>query len=71
MPLPPREGKQPLALRLALQDIHHLQPPPAQDEILPRGGPADRPAALQANLRRAPARGLGAIAGQHHSGRPD
>ncbi|MBH1566726.1 malonate decarboxylase holo-[acyl-carrier-protein] synthase [Stenotrophomonas maltophilia] len=70
VPLPPGEGKQRLALRVALQDIQHLQPPPALDEILAGGVPADWQAALQAMLRLAPARVFGAFAWQHLSGLP-
>ncbi|MEL5937934.1 phosphoribosyl-dephospho-CoA transferase, partial [Stenotrophomonas maltophilia] len=64
------EGKQRLALRGALQDIQHLQPPPALDELLAGGVPADWQAALQAMLRLAPARVFGAVAWQRLSGLP-
>jgi len=70
VPLPPSEGKQRLALRVALQDVQQLQPPPALDDVLAGGVPADWQAALQAMLRLAPARVFGAFAWQHLTGLP-
>ncbi|WP_369038335.1 malonate decarboxylase holo-[acyl-carrier-protein] synthase [Stenotrophomonas maltophilia] len=70
VPLPPSEGKQRLALRVALQDVQCQQPPPTLDAVLASGVASDWQAALHALARIAPARVFGAFAWQHLSGLP-
>ncbi|QGM04442.1 malonate decarboxylase holo-[acyl-carrier-protein] synthase [Stenotrophomonas maltophilia] len=70
VPLPPNEGKLRLALRVPLQDVQRLQPPPALDHVLAGGVPADWQRALRAVARIAPARVFGAFAWQHLTGLP-
>ncbi len=70
VPLPPSEGKQRLALRVPVQDVQRMQAPPALDEVLAAGVPAEWKDALLALARIAPARVFGAFAWQHLSGLP-
>ncbi|MBK0024820.1 malonate decarboxylase holo-[acyl-carrier-protein] synthase [Stenotrophomonas sp. S48] len=70
VPLPPSEGKQRLALRVPLQDVQRMQAPPALDELLAAGVPAEWKDALLALAEIAPARVFGAFAWQHLSGLP-
>ncbi|WP_312252456.1 malonate decarboxylase holo-[acyl-carrier-protein] synthase [Stenotrophomonas sp.] len=70
VPLPPSEGKLRLALRVPLQDVQRMQAPPALDEVLATGVPAEWKDALLALARIAPARVFGAFAWQHLSGLP-
>ncbi|MEG0185636.1 MAG: malonate decarboxylase holo-[acyl-carrier-protein] synthase [Stenotrophomonas sp.] len=71
VPLPPAEGKQRLALRVARQDIGQLQAPPALSDVLAAAGcriPLPWHAPLLALAALAPARVFGAFAWQHLTG---
>lgn len=71
VPLPPAEGKQRLALRVALQDVERLQEPPTLAELLAVTDRLIAPgwhAPLQALAAIAPARVFGAFAWQHLTG---